>query len=293
MGSSKLTIAMILKSSLFLLSLVLSLVTRLEGKSAKKGLCIPPGDNFHCGDLGAFNNVSWWYNWHVTPNHEQTPPEDHCSCTTGSCGPPPTNKVFIPMVWGYHEEDRPWHDDINDLVSDEYDIILGFNEPNHSDQSDIPPEVAASAWLELQNMYPGKTLVSPAPAGGNTNWFDPFFEACELLGCRIDYLATHDYAGNADAVMNRLKMLHQRYGKKIWLTEFAKCCTHDENEVIEFVKEIIPRLEAANYVYRYSWFITRYNENKGTGDWYLDSINSLFEKDSSELSEVGRLYNML
>ena len=60
------------------------------------------------------------------------------------------------MVWGYHEEDRPWHDDINDLVSDEYDIILGFNEPNHSDQSDIPPEVAASAWIELQNMYPGK-----------------------------------------------------------------------------------------------------------------------------------------
>jgi len=280
---------MILKSIL----LLLSLVTILEGKSSKKGLCIPPGDNFHCGDLAAFNNVSWWYNWHVTPNHERTPPEDYCTCTTGSCGPPPPNKIFIPMVWGYHEEDRPWHDDINDLVSDEYDIILGFNEPNHSDQSDIPPEVAASAWIELQNMYPGKTLVSPAPAGGNTNWFDPFFEACELLGCRIDYLATHDYAGNADAVMNRLKMLHQRYGKKIWLTEFAKCCTHDENEVIDFVKEIIPRLEAANYVYRYSWFITRYNEKNRTGDWYLDSINSLFEKDSSELSEVGRLYNML
>ena len=60
------------------------------------------------------------------------------------------------MVWGYHEEDRPWHDDINDPVSDQYEVILGFNEPNHADQSDIPPEVAASAWLELQNMYPGK-----------------------------------------------------------------------------------------------------------------------------------------
>ena len=80
------------------------------------------------------------------------------------------------MVWGYQEEDRPWHDDINDPVSDQYEVILGFNEPNHSDQSDIPPEVAASAWLELQNMYPDKVLVSPAPAGGNTNWFDPFFE---------------------------------------------------------------------------------------------------------------------
>ena len=60
------------------------------------------------------------------------------------------------MVWGYNEEDRPWHDDINDPVSDQYEVILGFNEPNHADQSDIPPEVAASAWLELQNMYPDK-----------------------------------------------------------------------------------------------------------------------------------------
>jgi len=137
------------------------------------------------------------------------------------------------------------------------------------------------------------TLVSPAPAGGNTNWFDPFFEACEALGCRIDYLATHDYAGDVDEVMNRLKMLHQRYGKKIWLTEFAKCCTHDESEVIDFVKGIIPRLEAANYVYRYSWFITRYTDQVQTSDWYLDSVNSLFIKDSTELSPVGLLYNSL
>ena len=27
-----------------------------------------------------------------------------------------------------------------------------------------------------------------------------------------------------------------RYGKKIWLTEFAVCCTRDEASVIEFAK---------------------------------------------------------
>ena len=80
-------------------------------------------------------------------------------------------------------------------------------------------------------MYPDRLLVSPAPAGGNTNWFDPFFEvlfqtfkrfyndnnhgddgdqACEELGCRIDYLATHDYEGKANHVMNRLEMLYNR-----------------------------------------------------------------------------------
>ena len=43
----------------------------------------------------------------------------------------------------------------------------------------------------------------------------------------------------------------------------------------------------------YSWFITRYNEKNFTGSWYLDSVNSLLEKDSSELSAVGQLYNSL
>ena len=47
-------------------------------------------------------------------------------------------------------------DDINDPVEDQYDVILGFNEPNRPDHSDLPPEVAAGAWIELQNLYPHK-----------------------------------------------------------------------------------------------------------------------------------------
>ena len=63
------------------------------------------------------------------------------------------------MVWGYREDDRPWNDDINDPVDEKYEVILGFNEPNHADQSNIPPEVAAAAWIELQNLYPDKVRV--------------------------------------------------------------------------------------------------------------------------------------
>ena len=59
------------------------------------------------------------------------------------------------------------------------------------------------------------------------------------------------------------------------------------------LQEIIPRLEAADFVYRYSWFITRYNEKDSDGDWYLDAKNGLIKDDSSEMTEVGRLYNTL
>jgi len=293
-----------LVSALFLSAVVSSCLGAKP--SEKKGLCIPPGENFHCGDLEAFPRVSWWYNWHTQPNHEV---DGHCTCA-GDCGSAPDTPAFVPMIWGYHE-DNPWHDDESDPVAEKYPLILGFNEPNHSDQSDISPETAAAAWIEIQEMYPDRLLVSPAPAGGNTNWFDPFFQACEELGCRIDYLATHDYDGNAKHVMNRLEMLYNRYGKKIWLTEFAKCCTRDLQEVEDFAREIIPRLEEADYVFRYSWFITRYNTRRNSwdrmgssgfnnsrfnaegSDWYLDKVNALFEEGSDELSSVGRIYNNL
>jgi len=258
--------------------------------SAKKGLCIPPGKNFHCGDLAAFPRVSWWYNWHTRPNHEV---EGHCTCATApDCGPEPDSPTFVPMIWGYHE-DNPYHDDESDPVAAKYPVILGFNEPNHADQSDLSPQVAAEGWMEIQEMYPDRILVSPAPAGGNTHWFDQFFMACDTLGCRIDYLATHDYDGHVDKVMDKLEMLYNRYGKKIWLTEFAKCCTRSQEEVDDFARAIIPRLEAAEFVHRYSWFITRYNDKEFDGDWYLDKVNALFLPDSDELSSVGKIYNNL
>ena len=74
---------------------------------------------------------------------------------------------------------------------------------------------------------------------------DEFMEECELLNCRIDYLATHKYPkpGEEDAVMNELKNFSDRYGgRKIWLTEFAVKNTKEEAEIIKFVEIFLPKL---------------------------------------------------
>ena len=69
--------------------------------------------------------------------------------------------------------------------------------------------------------------------------------------------------------------------------------------ILIFLQNIVPRLEAADFVYKYSWFITRYiedivlTEHKDEDDWYLDSVNSLFVGETQELSRVGNLYNNL
>ena len=57
------------------------------------------------------------------------------------------------------------------------------------------------------------------------------------------------------------------------------------------MQEIIARLEAAEFVYKYSWFITRFNEKDISGDWYVDPKNGLLMEDSNELTELGKLYN--
>ena len=89
----------------------------------------------------------------MTANHD-LPAPDFCTCQSGSCGPQPPDKSFVPMVWNIQLM-------LNDPVDDKYPILLGFNEPNHADQSDIEPDVAAAAWIELQDMYPDKVLPQP------------------------------------------------------------------------------------------------------------------------------------
>ena len=80
------------------------------------------------------------------------PPEHYCTCETGTCGPEPPNKQFIPLI-----SDQPWHSDISDPVDDKYDTILGFNEPNRGFRGpDMSPEEAAAAWIEIQTLYPDK-----------------------------------------------------------------------------------------------------------------------------------------
>ena len=70
-------------------------------------------------------------------------------------------------------------------------------------------------------------------------------EECELLDCRIDYIATHKYfmPGEEDAVLNNLKSFSERYGgRKIWLTEFAVRNTKNEEDVINVIENFLPKL---------------------------------------------------
>ena len=86
-----------------------------------------------------------------------------------------------------------------------------------------------------------------------------------------------------------------RFGRKVWFTEFAKPSTKDPNVELEYMKEILPKLEASDAVWRYSWFVTRWPYGQWTcpdaDEWYIDRAVSLLEQDSPTLTALGKFYD--
>lgn len=271
----------IMRTKLLVILLVILPVCRCVGTNStkgKKGLGVS-SKNFMCGDVAAFSGISWYYNWDKHPNEWDHP----------ECGDEEAKPGFVPMIWGYGN---------NPFPELEFDTVLGFNEPNHQHQSNMDPEEAAYAWLELQAAYPDKILVSPSASPPNTEeWFDTFFEVCDVIGCRVDFLATHQYSGNADNNMEYINGLYQRYGRKIWFTEFAKPSTRDPDKELEYMKAILPMLEDSEAVWRYSWFVQRFvnsadlKEGTNSSEWYIDRAVSLLEEDSPTLTALGKYYD--
>lgn len=156
----------------------------------------------------------------------------------------------VPMTWGYGSYFQRYY------LNDQAEFLLGFNEPNHKEQSNILAEDAARYWPEVEKLAAGRPLVSPAAApcggsncNGNTKeWFDLFFKHCN--GCRIDYLATHVYKCDVDKTMNFLEDLYHTYNRTIWLTEFACPYKTNPKTQLKYMQELLPRLEKADYIFR-------------------------------------------
>ena len=90
-------------------------------------------------------------------------------------------------------------------------MLLGINEPNMQDQGLCPARLAAKYFKDLNERYPNKIMISPATAHVDTEWFDEFWDECQKLECRIDYLATHQYSGSP---LQRIEEL-QKYSERL------------------------------------------------------------------------------
>src|SRR4051794_17710555 len=151
-----------------------ALVAQADVLSTKRGL----------GDTGAnYNNLQatgagWYYTW-----------------GTGPANPGAFDAKFYPMFWN-----APSQSSIDNAKTRNPDYVLGFNEPERSDQANMSVASAISSWTTISNNFAGTStkLVSPAVAdtGGATGgqqWLANFMSQATANNLKVDAVAFHWY----------------------------------------------------------------------------------------------------
>ncbi len=251
----------------------------LAAPSSKKGVGTWSAPNMDSllKDVG----VSWFYTW-----------------SPKTSIPSPSGCQFVPMVWNGVQVTAA---NLADAKSSGAGILLTFNEPdNGPGQADMTPAQALQLWKPL--MDTGLRLGSPAVAGhadAAGSWQDQFMFGAKAAGYRVDFMCLHWYgdlygstpsdpASQVKSLKAFLESVHNKYGKPIWITEFALVKWDPGanfppfSDQARFVELVIPMLESLPYLERYAWYAMLPNIGPG-------STNQLYEADGT-LTVTGAAY---
>jgi autotransporter-associated beta strand protein len=162
--------------------------------------------------------------------------------------------------------------------------VLGFNEPERTDQANMSVTSALDAWSRICNAFAGTTVKLASPAvSDNTagrTWIADFMTQLEDRrtnaanpkynpNLRVDAIAFHWYGYSnpnnpteaANWFIGSVDYYRNTYGKAVMPTEFA---IHDwggaytDQQIIDanklFLDNVLPRLESRTYVPGYAWY---------------------------------------
>ncbi len=211
----------------------------------KKGVGIVAGEDGKWQQVIKQLNAHWFYSW-------------------GSNKPSnvPADVDFIPMIWGYSGDQAGIAKTGAAAKDAGIPELLGFNEPDQHDQSNLTVEKALAAWPEF--IKTGLRLGSPGCVHPDGEWMKAFMVAVKKQKLRVDFICVHSYGGtDANAFMQQLHNVHKLYDRPLWITEFA--CgdweaknvaqnRHKPEQVLKFMKQVLPQLERCSFVERYAWF---------------------------------------
>ena len=246
-------------------------------KSAKRGVAF----NFSSTeDMNALlPYISWDYNWANTPGE-----------TAGNYMEA-YEVNFCPMCWSRNYSANKIRSYVQNNPSAKY--LLGYNEPNLTDQANMTPTQAAEGWPEVVSLAKELNLKLVAPAlnyGTLEGYSDPIKWLDEFIGKvgkdDMAALALHCYMPSASGVRGFID-LFDKYDKPIWLTEF---CAWEQNisspdAQARYLCEMLNYLEQTEKVERYSWFIPRYQtEDKYP---YMQLLKDGF---GNGLTDLGKIY---
>lgn len=195
-------------------------------------------------------NCGWAYSWGST----NTGSEDLDSAYN-----------FIPLLHSNKTEfTSVWSDNAAAAIKSGSKALFSFNEADIVTQANIPAADAAAYHVQYMNPFSGQAKIG-APSVSNSgesgqglDWLKSWIDACEARDeqCQYDFCNIHWYSQPAyvDTLFTQLEAAHKLCGKPIWLTEFAPTEASDA-QVSAFLEEVIPKLEALDYVEAYSYFM--------------------------------------
>jgi autotransporter-associated beta strand protein len=201
--------------------------------SSKKGTAGNPGNNLL--------NVQSWYNWNIDQNSTR-------------------DLEYVPI-----RQQRWWPD----LASQNWqsrgaNTVLGYNEPDHTDQANMTVGDAIYSWPDL--LYTGLRVGSPAPSdGGYSSWLYPFIAQADAANLRVDFVAAHYYRcfnpadpnGAATQMYNALKGIYDTTKRPLWVTEWnnganwTTCADPTYAQQQACVAAILNMLDTTPFVERY------------------------------------------
>ena len=223
---------------------VTSSTTASSHPHAKRGIGIGTKPGSQWREKVELCGARWFYSWN------RVPPENI-----------PAGVEFVPMIWN-GKPGQSYAELGKQLRKAGYTELLGFNEPDQAKQGNMTVEAALDLWPKL--METGMRLVSPSCVHPDKEWMKAFMKGVDERGLRVDAVGFHSYGGpSADALMKRLTTVNEMFGRPIWITEFAvgdwQAKTRAENrhrpeQVVEFIQQLFPQLDACKFVERYAWF---------------------------------------
>jgi hypothetical protein len=240
----------------------------------KKGM----GMTFQGGDWSekvSQTKSHWFYSWGAKTSIKE-----------------PFNIDYVPMVYGKWDTEETFETLRNQAAAGEIKYLLGFNEPDGESQANMTVEEAIALWPSLESV--GVPLGSPAAVGLNSEWFIEFMRQAKDQGLRIDFICVHSYGGlgNMNGFLNKLAETYDTYGLPIWITEFGvgdwDATTVEEHkytpaQIMTYMQEILPELEARAYIHKYAWFPSRQS-------FAPLSSNALWVDGTTQLTELGEFY---
>lgn len=255
-----------------------------QKKSDKRGICT----NFRIPEMPELlgPGISWCYDWGHSKLAEDRKQKLDANGIT-----------FYPMVWnaGYSQTDLASH-----IARDpKSNYMLGYNEPNLSDQANMTPAQAAQHWpgLVAAAKQIGLKIVGPAVNFGTlpgysdpVKWYREFMANPNVNPDDIDAIALHSYMPGPEQVKHMIRSFDE-FGKPIWLTEFANGNASSEGGQLGLMPSLCTYLEADPTVEKYSWFMDNVGANNNAPHFPLVTL-PIYGPNPSEthVTDLGLVY---